>query len=225
MGASPVRGLMNDALKLQISAFIDGELPANESELLLRRLSQDAALRQQVSRFLEIGRLMRQDREVPGMNQLRGRIAAALGEEPTQTDDEQDVVGSALMTPTTGVAVAATVAAVALLGLSQLDGPSDPILQQAISIDDGPVAYTEPDITRALAEQPNELLLQYHLSHGDSSPGLGPNGIRTRVISLERRELVEIDPDPHLLPPEADDADDVTDEENPVDTPSIRTGL
>ncbi len=219
MGASPVRGLMNDALKLQISAFIDGELPANESELLLRRLSQDAALRQQVSRFLEIGRLMRQDREVPGMNQLRGRIAAALGEEPTQTDDEQDVVGSALMTPTTGVAVAATVAAVALLGLSQLDGPGDPILQQAISIDDGPVAYTEPDITRALAEQPNELLLQYHLSHGDSSPGLGPNGIRTRVISLERRELVEIDPDPHLLPPEADDADDVTDEENPVDTP------
>ncbi len=219
MGASPVRGLMNDALKLQISAFIDGELPANESELLLRRLSQDAALRQQVSRFLEIGRLMRQDREVPGMNQLRGRIAAALGEEPTQTDDEQDVVGSALMTPTTGVAVAATVAAVALLGLSQLDGPGDPILQQAISIDDGPVAYTEPDITRALAEQPNELLLQYHLSHGDSSPGLGPNGIRTRVISLERRELVEIDPDPHLLPSEADDADDVTDEENPVDTP------
>jgi hypothetical protein len=213
---------MNDALKLQISAFIDGELPANESELLLRRLSQDAALRQQVSRFLEIGRLMRQDREVPGMNQLRGRIAAALGEEPTQTDDEQDVVGSALMTPTTGVAVAATVAAVALLGLSQLDGPGDPILQQAISIDDGPVAYTEPDITRALAEQPNELLLQYHLSHGDSSPGLGPIGIRTRVISLERRELVEIDPDPHLLPSEADDADDaddVTDEENPVDTP------
>ena len=225
MGASPVRGLMNDALKLQISAFIDGELPANESELLLRRLSQDAALRQQVSRFLEIGRLMRQDREVPGMNQLRGRIAAALGEEPTQTDDKQDVVGSALMTPTTGVAVAATVAAVALLGLSQLDGPGDPILQQAISIDDGPVVYTEPDITRALAEQPNELLLQYHLSHGDSSPGLGPNGIRARVISLERRELVEIDPDPHLLPSEADDADDadaaddVTDEENPVDTP------
>ena len=222
MGASPVRGLMNDALKLQISAFVDGELPANESELLLRRLSQDAALRQQVSRFLEIGRLMRQDREVPGMNQLRGRIAAALGEEPTQTDDKQDVVGSALMTPTTGVAVAATVAAVALLGLSQLDGPGDPILQQAITIDDGPVAYTEPDITRALAEQPNELLLQYYLSHGDSSPGLGPNGIRTRVISLERRELVEIDPDPHLLPSEADDADDaddVTDEENPVDTP------
>ena len=39
---------MNDALKIQISAFVDGELPENESELLLRRLSQDIALRQQV---------------------------------------------------------------------------------------------------------------------------------------------------------------------------------
>ncbi len=213
---------MNDALRMQISAFVDGELPDNESELLLRRLSQDAALRQQVSRYLEIGRRMRQDREVPGMDQLRGRIAVALGDEPAQADDEQDVVGSALMTPTTGVAVAATVAAVALLGLSQLGGPGDPVLQRAVSIDDGPVAYTEPDIEQALAEQPSEMLLQYHLSHGDSSPGLGPNGIRTRVISLERRELVEIEPDPHLVPSEAndvDDVDDATEDESRVDTP------
>ena len=219
MGASPVRGLMNDALKIQISAFVDGELPDNESELLLRRLSQDAALRQQVSRYLEIGRAIRQDREVPGMEQLRGRIAAALGDELTQADDEQNVVGSALMTPTTGVAVAATVAAVALLGLSQLGGPGNPELQRAIAIDDGPAVYTEPAIEAVLAEQPSEMLLQYQLSHGDSSPGLGPNGVRMRVISLEQRELVEIEPDPHLVPSEANDADDAQDEEPRVDTP------
>ena len=40
------------------SPFVDGELPDNESELLLRRLSQDAALRQQVAEYLEIGRLV-----------------------------------------------------------------------------------------------------------------------------------------------------------------------
>ena len=38
---------MNDAIKMQISAFVDGELPDNECELLLRRLSHDAELRQQ----------------------------------------------------------------------------------------------------------------------------------------------------------------------------------
>ncbi len=207
---------MNDALRMQISAFIDGELPENESELLLRRLSQDAALRQQVSRYLEIGRLMRRDREVPGMDRLRGRIAAALGDETEERVDEQKVVGSALMTPTTGVAVAATVAALALVGLSQLDAPGDPVLQRAVAIDDGPAAYTEPDIVRALAEQPSEMLLQYHLSHGDSSPGLGPNGIRTRLISLQSRELIEVEPRPRLVPPEAEETNE---EESPVDTP------
>ena len=90
---------MNDALKMQISAFIDGELPENESELLLRRLSQDAVLRQQVSRYLEIGRLMRRDREVAGMDQLRGRIAEAIGNDLSGAEDDQQVVGSALMTP------------------------------------------------------------------------------------------------------------------------------
>ncbi len=205
MGASPVRGLMNDALEMQISAFIDGELPENESELLLRRLSQDAALRQQVSRYLEIGRLMRQDGEVPGMGQLRGRIAAALGEELVRPQDEPKVVGSGLMTPTTGVAVAATVAAIALLGLSQLQGPGDPLLQRAVAIDDGPAAYTEPAVDQVLADQPNEMLMQYYLSHGDSTAGLGPNGILTQVVTLELREgeLVEIEPDPHLVPSEA----------------------
>ena len=216
MGKSPVRGHMNDALRMQISAFIDGELPENESELLLRRLSQDAALRQQVSGYLEIGRLMRRDREFPGMDRLRGRIAAALGDETEGRVEEQKVVGSALMTPTTGVAVAATVAALALVGLSQLDAPGDPVLQRAVAIDDGPAAYTEPDIVRALAEQPSEMLLQYHLSHGDSSPGLGPNGIRTRVISLQSRELIEVEPRPRLVPPEADETNE---EESPVDTP------
>jgi hypothetical protein len=209
---------MNEALEMQISAFVDGELPENESELLLRRLSQDAALRRRVSRYLEIGRLMRQEREVPGMDQLRGRIAAALGDEQAQPDDEQKVVGSALMTPTTGVAVAATVAALALVGLSQLQGPVDSQLQRAVAIDDGPAAYTEPAVDQVFADQPNEMMMQYYLSHGDSAAGLGPNGILTQAVTLELREgeLVEIEPNPQLLPAEAAET---SQEEAGIDTP------
>ena len=69
---------MNETLKMQISAFVDGELPDNESELLLRRLSQDAAMRQQVAEYLRIGRLIRRDQDVPGIDTLRGRIATPL---------------------------------------------------------------------------------------------------------------------------------------------------
>lgn len=207
---------MNDALKMQISAFIDGELPENESQLLLRRLSQDAALRQQVSRYLEIGRLIRRDRDVPGVDQLRGRIADAIGNELGGAEKDQAVVGSALMTPSTGVAVAATVAALALVGLSQLGAPNDPQLQRAVAIDDGPVTYTEPDVGRVLAEQPSEMLLQYQMRHGDYSPGFGPTGIRARVTSLEMRELVQVDPDPHLLPAKSSEAEQ---DENATKTP------
>ena len=67
---------MNDAIKMQISAFVDGELPQNEAELLLRRLCQDGELRQQAAEYMAVGRIMRGERTVVGMAQLRQRIAA-----------------------------------------------------------------------------------------------------------------------------------------------------
>jgi negative regulator of sigma E activity len=190
---------MNEALKMQISAFVDGELPDNESELLLRRLSQDAAMRQQVAEFLEIGRLLRQDREVPGIDGLRGRIAAALGEEPLPETAAPEVVGSSLMTPASGIAVAATVAALALVGLSQLGAPVDNGLQNgAVAIDLAP-AYTEPSLEEALLNQPSERLLDYRRRHGDSSPELGSSDILYRMATFEIGEdLEKIEPDGHL---------------------------
>lgn len=108
---------MNDALKMQISAFVDGELPENESELLLRRLSQDAGLRQQVSLYMAIGRLIRREPEVSGMSELRDRIAAALGEEPAQAPVEQAHSRSRFAKPAIGAAIAASVAVLALFAL------------------------------------------------------------------------------------------------------------
>jgi negative regulator of sigma E activity len=186
---------MNDALKIQISAFVDGELPNNESELLLRRLSQDMVLRQQVAQYLEIGRLIRNDSQVPGMDELRVRIAATLGDEISVDKSEQEIVGSRLMTPATGVAVAATVAALALVGLSQLDSPTEPNFDDAVAIDSAAVPlYTEPAAVDVLAESPNEQIQEYYRLHENSSDGLA------RVVNFELREgqLVEIEPDLHL---------------------------
>lgn len=190
-----MRGHMNDALKIQISAFVDGELPENESELLLRRLSQDMVLRQQVAQYMEIGRLMRNDSQVPGMDELRGRIAATLGDEISEAKPEQEIVGSRLMTPATGVAVAATVAALALVGLSQLDSSIEPGFDDAVAIDSAAVPlYTEPAAVDFLADSPNEQIQEYYRLHENSSDGLA------RMVNFELREgqLVEIEPDPHL---------------------------
>jgi len=187
---------------MQISAFVDGELPENELQLLLRRLSQDAAMRQQVAEYLQVGRLMRRDRELPGMDTLRGRIAAALGQEQVEVEAEGPAVGSALMTPASGIAVAATVAAIALLVLNQFGGPSaNGLPDDAVAIDLAP-AYTEPTPAQVLANSPTERLIEYSRRHDSSSPNLASNGILSRMVTFELREgrLVEIEPDPHLLP-------------------------
>jgi negative regulator of sigma E activity len=211
---------MNEALKMQISAFVDGELPENESELLLRRLSQDALMRQQVAEFLAIGRLIRRDQEVPGMDSLRERIAAALGQETVDEEVEQPVAGSALMTPASGIAVAATVAAIALVGLSQLGGPAmDGLPDNAVAIDLAP-AYTEPTDEQVLVNSPTERLLEYGRQHDNSSPDLASNGILSRTVAFELREgrLVEIEPDPRLVSGDERSAETESDQDEVTDS-------
>jgi len=151
---------MNDALKIQISAFVDGELPENESELLLRRLSQDNALRQQVAQYLAIGRLIRREPEVTGMNELRDRIAAALGEEPVQHTAEAQSPASRFTRPAVGAAIAASVAMVALLTLQQVYAPD-----ANIPATGEPVALTVPDSRDVVDQTGDELLEQYYLHH------------------------------------------------------------
>ena len=199
---------------MQISAFVDGELPENESQLLLRRLSQDAAMRQQVAEYLKLGRLIRRDQELPGMDSLRGRIAAELGQEPIEIEVEKPAVGSALMTPASGIAVAATVAAIALIGLSQFGGPAASGLpDDAVAIDLAP-AYTEPTPEQVLANSPTERLIEYSRRHDSSSPDLASNGILSRMVTFELREgrLVEIEPDPHLSPDEEQETSPTSDQ-------------
>jgi len=89
---------MNETIRMQLSAYVDGELPESETELLLRRLSQDATLRAELAEFLEIGRRMRSEPTMPGIHALRGRIAAAL-DETVLPGLEQHTVTSRLLTP------------------------------------------------------------------------------------------------------------------------------
>ena len=106
---------------MQLSAFVDGELPENEAELLLRRMSQDAELRQQVAEYLAIGRAMRGDAQVPGIDRLRERVAGELGEPLADDAHDTTVPGERrFVRPAVGFAIAASVALVAIFSLSQV---------------------------------------------------------------------------------------------------------
>ena len=74
---------MSDPIREQISAFLDGELPDTETELLLKRLTRDAELRESFGRYALIGEACRGTRGSVLTRDLYVRINRAIdGESP-----------------------------------------------------------------------------------------------------------------------------------------------
>ncbi len=176
---------MNDAIQMQISAFVDGELPDNEADLLLRRMSQDADLRRKVAEYLAIGRALRGETVVPGVDRIHERVSAAIDDKPL--DEVIAKTGPQpvrAIRPLAGAAVAATVALLAIFGLQQtmtVDG-------SGAGAGDGQVAEADPGYT--VPQQVDDQLRQYYLSHGATATEFGANGINSRFVSLRLSEEV-----------------------------------
>jgi negative regulator of sigma E activity len=193
---------MNDAIKMQVSAFVDGELPENEAELLLRRMSQDAELRQAVADYLAIGRMIRGEHGLAGADRMHARVAAAI-EQQEHPQVTETVVGSVgkvrAARPLAGAAIAAAVAVVAIFAL-----------QQNTAIDDGvasaPVAVATEVVPSIDAQQ--ERNRQFFLNHAETSSELGANGMNSRVVTLRFSEDLPEDPaaDANDAPEESDEA-------------------
>ena len=194
---------MNDAIRMQISAFVDGELPENEAELLLRRMSQDAELRQEVSEFLAIGRLMRREPGLAGADRLHERIAAEIDHGPADIGAaDGDVSASRAVRPLAGVAIAAAVALVAIFALQQNATIDELPIETAVPVaNDGvPVIDTQQDRQR-----------QYFLNHAETSSQLGANSMNSRVVTLRFSE--------EITEEEALDEVDEEAEQNDTETP------
>ncbi len=174
---------MNEAIRMQISAYVDGELPDSEADLLLRRMSQDAELRREAAEYLELGRTLRSEARVPGIERLRERIAAALDDKAIEHDAVlTEAPPGRSLRPLVGVAVAASVALVALLGLQFTQGIGQGDVAEST------LAEVEADPGYTVPQQIDEQLRQYYLNHGHSSSELGANGMNTRFVSLRISE-------------------------------------
>ena len=190
---------MNDAIKMQISAFVDGELPSNEAELLLRRLCQDRQLRQQAAEYLAMGRVIRGEHVFAGMATLRERIEAEIDDKAL--DDEvvdASPAPSRYVRPLAGAAIAATVAMAALLGLQRTDdvptvSPSD---SEGAIVDAG---YTVPDS--------DDVLRGYYELHNASTYGIGSELLAPSLATWEIQEgvVVESEAQDEPEPAEADE--------------------
>ena len=111
---------MSEQIREQVSAFLDGELPNSETELLLKRLTRDAELRESFGRYALIGESLRGGSHARLTQGFTARVNRAIDGEPSVAT-AQTARGRSRRwwRPFAGAAVAAGVAAVAVIALQQ----------------------------------------------------------------------------------------------------------
>jgi sigma-E factor negative regulatory protein RseA len=111
---------MSEQIREQVSAFLDGELPDTETELLLKRLTRDGELRESFGRYALIGEALRGAGSQILTRGFASRVNLAIDGEPAQAPAHAQLVrGPRWWRPIAGVTVAAGVAAVAIVALQQ----------------------------------------------------------------------------------------------------------
>lgn len=168
----------------QLSALLDGELPAAEVPMAVRRMARDAGLRDATLRYCLIGDALRNELPPGRPAGLVERVRAELGDAPVPAATRAPwrygrVAG--------GFAVAASVALVALLALpgrqAELPPPTisatdiaSPSPEQMMAI---PPVYTRP------AGGGPDRLTRYYFNHSEYAPPLSGRGTLTRIIVIQ----------------------------------------
>jgi negative regulator of sigma E activity len=115
-----------DERESQLSAMFDGELPDSECELLARRLSRDAALKQQWARYSLIGAVIR-DEPVRARRDSGGRVAAGIAARlavAIEAEQGPEIAPDAVAAPGQGPAGLAPAAATAAGGRQRWARPA-----------------------------------------------------------------------------------------------------
>ncbi len=202
----------NEELDSQLSAMFDGELPAEQCELLARRLSRDEALKARWGRYAVIGAAIRAERGVRLDCRVAERVSAAIANEPALTPaaaapvrDSDRRGHSHWWRPAAGIAVAVGVAAVALLWLRQQTPGELMVAQQqrppaaafepapvddaAVAEDDVPDTYIVPMRTESRTEVrrilPPAELANYVVAHSEFSTPLGRRNLLSALMASE----------------------------------------
>lgn len=138
---------MSDLLHEQLSALLDGELPPEETALLMRRLEREPELARRLARYRMCGEVLRGERVQPSAN-FALRVSAAIAAEPPihAALPRRRVPG--WLKSAAGLAVAASVGMVAVLVLQRaVPGTLGPAATVA---DAGPPAAAAPVVVAAL---------------------------------------------------------------------------
>lgn len=177
---------MSEQILEQVSAFLDGELPNAQTDLLLKRLARDAELRESFGRYAFIGECVRGGGRAR-LSGFAGRVNAAVDGEPALSQPHARAGRrAAWWRPFAGAAVAAGVAAVAVVALQQRAVVPAPLVaaQNVVAAAREPLSYTVPTIVPdAPAALPTARLTNYVFAHSRYSSVLGQNDVLNDLLS------------------------------------------
>jgi sigma-E factor negative regulatory protein RseA len=184
---------MSEQIREQVSAFLDGELPNSETELLLKRLTRDGELRESFGRYALIGEAIRGTTRGVLLNRgFTGRVNLAIdGELIPANEHVPQTRGPRWWRPFAGAAVAAGVAAVAVVALQQR--AVAPALRSAVPLtahtsvpapaSREAISYTVPaTLPAAPAAMPPARLTNYVFAHSRYSSGLAQRGVMADLL-------------------------------------------
>lgn len=179
---------MSEQIREQVSAFLDGELPNSETELLLKRLTRDTELRESFGRYALIGESIRGANRTGLTRGFAARVNGAIDGESAPNVSTPQVRAPRWWRTVAGGAVAASVAAVAVVALQQraiapgvrvatnVTAPSVKPLE--------PISYTVPTAAPdAPAVLSSARLTRYVFAHSNYSSGLGQSNVLSGLLA------------------------------------------
>jgi sigma-E factor negative regulatory protein RseA len=199
---------MSEQIREQVSAFLDGELPGSETELLLKRLTRDPELRHSFGRYALIGEALRGGSRTPLTRDFSAKVNRAIDGEPVvPAVQAQRSRQASWWKPIAGTAVAAGVAAVAVVALQQravapgaraVTAAAPSVVSAAarsVAVHPGvltaqskePLSYTVPAASGETPQVvPAARFTSYVFAHSKYSAGLGQGSLLSGLLSDEQ---------------------------------------
>ncbi len=175
---------MNNELREAISALTDGEAPEASSSKIIDRLIHDKAARAAWTRYQLISDALRERLPPHLAEDLPGRVRGAIGAEPTYLPATRRPIR--VLKPLGGLALAASVAAAAILGVRGLDHA--PATQSLVA---NSIAPGVPSSNRWSIDRPAvEARLNAYLVNHSEYAGHGMRGMLpyARIVGYDASE-------------------------------------
>jgi sigma-E factor negative regulatory protein RseA len=175
---------MSQLLEQQLSEFLDGELPAEQLDLLLARLDREPAQRATLARYAMIGECLRGGAATPSALGVAERVRSALLESPAQPPPRMPATRRGWLV---GAAAAATsVAAILLLG-PEIRGlrQAEPAMQDVATLRlmDEPLSPVTAAANHRLTPGAAARLTSYLVAHGQYANQLSRSTFDSHLVT------------------------------------------